>query len=240
MEWTLPDTSALAHPRNRILASLSQGDYGLLERYLEPVRLRVRRRLEARNRRIDAIFFLESGIASVLVGADGRKGIEVGLIGHEGMTGLAVILGANRTPHETFMQIAGTAQCITTPHLHECLEQSASLRLALTRYAHVFMIQNAFTAVSSGRNNIEERLARWLLMADDRIDGGELPLTHEFLAVMLGVRRPGVTVALNRLENEGLIRAKRGVISLLERKGLEDLTGGTYGAPEAEFRRLFN
>ena len=88
-------------------------------------------------------------------------------------------------------------------------------------------------------HTVEQRLARWLLMAHDRLDGDELPLTHEFLAIMLGVRRPGVTVSLNLLEQDGLIDANRGVISIVDRKGLEEKSNGAYGVPEAEFRRLF-
>jgi CRP-like cAMP-binding protein len=93
--------------------------------------------------------------------------------------------------------------------------------------------------MANGRSKVEERLARWLVMAHDRLDGDELPLTHEFLAIMLGVRRPGVTVALNLLEKDGLIDANRGVISIIDRKGLEEKSNGAYGVPEAEFRRLF-
>jgi CRP-like cAMP-binding protein len=93
--------------------------------------------------------------------------------------------------------------------------------------------------MANGRNKIEERLARWILMARDRLDGDKLPLTHEFLSLMLGVRRPGVTVAINDLQKSGLIDANRGAITILDRKGLEQRSNGAYGALEAEFQRLF-
>jgi CRP-like cAMP-binding protein len=109
----------------------------------------------------------------------------------------------------------------------------------MLRYGHAFVVQTGHTAMANGRSKVEERLARWLVMAHDRLDGDELPLTHEFLAIMLGVRRPGVTVALNLLEKDGLIDANRGVISIIDRKGLEEKSNGAYGVPEAEFRRLF-
>ena len=103
--------------------------------------------------------------------------------------------------------------------------------VAFLRYVQVFLGQTAQTAVSNGRSKIEERLARWLLMADDRIDSDELPLTHEFLAIMLAVRRPGVTTAIQELEREGLISRRRGKVILIDRDGLEKLSKGTYAPP---------
>jgi len=113
------------------------------------------------------------------------------------------------------------------------------LRRALLRYGHSFVIQTAHTALANGRNKLLERLARWLLMAHDRVDGDDIHLTHEFLSIMLGVRRTGVTVALNQWARAGLVETKRGVITILDRGGLEEISNGSYGAPEAELRRLF-
>lgn len=228
--------------RNRILARLSRGDFALLESHLQAVDLPVRKQLESPNKRIDQVYFIEAGFASVVAHGSGRaggQGIEVGLIGREGMTGLAVIMGTDRSPNETFMQGVGAAQRIAADKLRQGMEQSGTLHRSLLQYGHTFVIQAMHTAMANGRGRIQERLARWLLMAGDRIDGDELPLTHEFLATMLGVRRPGVTVALSRLEEDGLIQAHRGMIYILDRKGLELNSKGAYGAPEAEFRRLF-
>jgi CRP-like cAMP-binding protein len=225
--------------RNGILARLSRKDFGLLKPHLVAVRLGFRRRLETRNRRIDTVYFLESGLASVVAADITGQGIEVGIIGREGMTGVAVLMGGDRSPFDTFMQISGSGHCITTTHLRQCIERSDSLLRLLLRYGYGFGIQVAHTAVANGRHTVEERLARWLLMAHDRMDGEQIALTHELLALMLGVRRPGVTVALHSLEQDGLIRARRGVISILDRKGLVERSNGSYGAAEAEFRRLF-
>ena len=137
------------------------------------------------------------------------------------------------------MQIGGGGQRIGAVELGHAIEQSAGLHWSLLRYGHAFVVQMGYTALANGRSKIEERLARWLLMAHDRVDGDLVPLTHEFLATMLGVQRPGVTVALGLLENKGLIQAERGVVSIADRKGLEEISNGAYGAPEAEFRRLF-
>src|SRR5436305_4043506 len=113
-------------------------------------------------------------------------------------------MAGERAPHETYMQLGGNGQRVAAAELRQAMAQSASLQRAFLHYAHAFFVQTARTAMANGRSKIEERLARWLLMAHDRTDGDELALTHEFLATMLGVRRPGVTVALNLLEGSGL------------------------------------
>jgi CRP-like cAMP-binding protein len=155
------------------------------------------------------------------------------------MTGLAVLMGTDRTPNDIFMQLGGTGFRITAENLRQAMDRSPRLHRQLLRYGHAFVIQASSTALANARGNIEERLSRWILMAHDRIDGDELPLTHEFLGLMLGVRRPGVTVALNCLVKVALIKTGRGIISILDRKGLEKIAKGAYGVPEAEFHRLF-
>jgi CRP-like cAMP-binding protein len=218
---------------------MSRRELRLLEPHLEAVDLPVRKQLESRNKRIEHVYFIERGFASVVANGGGHQGIEVGIIGREGMTGLAVIMGTDRSPHETYMQMAGNGQRITATNLRKAMDRSAALHRSFLRYGHAFIVQTAQTAVANGRSKIEDRLARWLLMAQDRMDDEALPLTHEFLSFMLGVRRPGVTVALKVLEKESLIRRGRGGISIIDRKGLREKSNGAYGAPEAEFHRLF-
>jgi CRP-like cAMP-binding protein len=222
---------------NLLLSRLSPEDLSLIRPHLKPVDLPLRHQLERPNRPIDHVYFLESGFASVVANASSR-GIEVGLIGREGMTGLPVLMGVDRSPHETFIQCAGHGSRIATGSLQKAIRQSETLHRTLLLYAHVMGLQATFTALANGRSKLEERLARWLLMAQDRIGRERISLTHEFLAIMLGVRRPGVTVALRILESLGLIRADRGTISILDRTGLERLSNGTYGGAEAEYTRL--
>ena len=223
----MPDPVSRNTTRNHILSGLTRADFGLLQPHLEAVDLPVRKPLEARKKRVEQVYFVESGMASVV--ANGQRNIEVGIIGREGMTGLSVVMGSkDGAPHETFVQIAGNGLRITSADLRKAIGASVALHHALLRYAHTFMIQTTQTALANGRSKIEERLARWLLMADDRIDGNELPLTHEFLAIMLGVRRSGVTVALRELERTGLIAHRRGVITILEREALEESSNGAY------------
>jgi len=210
----------------------------MLEPHLEGVDLPLRKQLETGKKRIEHVYFIEHGFASVVGDGHGRS-IGVGLIGREGMTGLAVVMGTDRSPHGTFIRAAGDGQRITAANLRLAMAQSPNLHRSFLHYGHAFLIQTAQTAVTNGRSKIEQRLARWLLMAQDRIDGDKVPLTHELLATMLGVRRPGVTDGLNHLEDDGLILARRGVISIVDRQGLERRSNGAYGVPEAEFRRLF-
>jgi len=215
---------------NHILSRLSKTDLRLLEPHLEPVDLPLRKMLSARNKRVEHVYFPESGFASVV--ANGSIAIEVGIIGREGMTGMSVALGnGDRAPYETHMQIAGHGQRISAEQLRKAIAASVPLHQVLLNYVHCFMTQTTQTVLANGHGKIEERLARWLLMARDRLDDDEIPLTHEFLAVMLGVRRSGVTVALQELERKGLIAHRRSVITLMDREGLEHSSNGTYTRP---------
>jgi CRP-like cAMP-binding protein len=234
----MSETLMPSQSSNRILSRLSQEEFGLLRPNLEAVDLPVRKQLESRNKAIEQVYFIEHGFASVVANGTGRS-IEVGIIGREGMTGLSVVMGTDRSPHETFMQVGGDGQRMSSAKLSQVMEKSPALHRHLLRYGHAFVVQTAQTALANGRSKIEERLARWLLMANDRLDGDEVPLTHEFLSVMLGVRRPGVTVALDMLEKEGLIQAKRRAVAIVDRTGLRKISNGAYGAAEAEFKRLF-
>jgi len=223
---------------NRILKGLSESDFALMSARLSSVDLPARRKLEMANRHIDHCYFMESGIASVVANGQGDRGIEIALIGREGVTGLPVIMGTDRWPNETLMQSAGVARRISTPDLEYVLKQSETLRSTLLNYCHAFVIQISQTAVANGRGKIEQRLARWLCMAHDRIDGNELALTHDFLALTLGVRRPGVTLALDHFAQDGLIAVRRGRIAIVNRGLLEKRTDGSYGRSEVELARL--
>jgi CRP-like cAMP-binding protein len=219
-------------PSNRILSRLSRQDFALLEPHLEPVDLPVRKPLEARGKRIEQVYFIESGFASVVANGTSKPSIEVGIIGREGMTGLAIVLGSDRAQHATYIQAAGKGLRISAARLREADERSNTLHRAILRFAHSFLAQTTTTALANGRSKIEERLARWLLMADDRIDSKELPLTHEFLGLMLGTHRPGVTIALQALEKAGLITTRRSHITIVDRKRLEKSANGAYVTPE--------
>ena len=224
---------------NKLLAGLSDADFALLQPFLAAVDLPLRRQLEIRNRRIEQVYFIEQGLASVVISAGSSHSVEVVIIGNEGMTGLSVLLETDRAQHETFIQTAGNGWRIAADDLREAMDASTTLRTTLLRYIHTVVSQMAFTALANARYKIEERLARWLLMAQDRMDGNTVILTHEFLAIMLGSRRAGVTNALNEFESRGFIETRRGAISIVKRSALEEAANGSYGGPEAEYQRLF-
>jgi len=219
---------------NRILSRLSRANLALLRPHLEAVDLPLLMQLEVANSRIDTVYFIDHGFASVVADGPGKRDLEVGLIGRESMTGLAVVLGHDRARHTTYMQAAGAGQRMKATDLRKAVAESASLRQALLRCVNAFLIQTTETALANGRSKNEERLARWLLMADDRIDGGEVPLTHKLLGVMLGVQRSNVTATVQALEREGLIKAGLRVITILDREGLVRFSNGAYVAPDTQ------
>jgi CRP-like cAMP-binding protein len=226
--------------RNSLLRSLSESDHASLRPLLQPVELGFRKRLQSANRKIDHVFFPECGLASIVaIGGGERRQTEVAVVGWEGMVGLPIILGNDRSPYEIFMQIEGHGHSMPAEAFRDQLNVSPSLRLKSLHFAHVLGIQMGYTALANSRGRLEERLARWLLMAEDRSKSADLHLTHDFLALMLGVRRPGVTMALQGFEAEGVISTSRGAIVINDRDGLEEAANGLYGAPEAEFERLF-
>jgi len=221
-----------------LLNSLSSEDLELLTPSLKLVKLALRTNLEEPNRPIKAIYFIEEGIASVVAASATRREVEVGLIGGEGMSGLPLLMSNDRSPNHTYMQIEGSAHRISASALEDALAKSSSLHSVLLKYAHSFLVLSTQTAVANGRGRLEERLARWLLMAQDRLRADQLPLTHDFIALMLGVRRAGVTTTLQKLKERRLIDYGRGVITIRNRSGLETASNGFYGIPEKELRRL--
>ncbi|WP_366511773.1 Crp/Fnr family transcriptional regulator [Mesorhizobium sp.] len=184
--------------QNNLLRRLFPSDLALLEPHMERVALPMRTQLESAKSVIGHVYFLEEGIASVVAKIPKGRDTEVGLIGLEGMTGALVALGGDRAPHDTYMQLAGSG--LRTPALSSALSESTTLKALLLLYVQTLYIQTSYTALVNARSKLDERLARWLLMCHDRARGDRLAITHEFMSVMLGVRRPGVTVAIQELE----------------------------------------
>ena len=221
----LPQQSAV---RNRLLAALTPDAFGRLAPALEPVPLPLHEVLIAPREPITQAYFVEEGIVSLV--ADTREGrIEVGLTGREGFVGVPIALGAQTTPHTAIVQASGEALRIAAGALEDALDASASLRRVLGRYVQSLLVQVGQTVYANADLTVEARLARWILMIHDRLEQDELPLTHEVLSKMLGVRRPTVTTATHLLEGAGMIRARRGRITVVDREKLEDLAGAIYG-----------
>ena len=220
---------------NRLLSILSTRDRALLRDGLEEVRLETWQVLEAPTRPIPHVYFLTAGLASVVGTTPTSHRIEVGMVGYEGMTGLAVVLGHDRSSNETVIQADGRALRLSRADLRRAMRASPALSSALLRYTHVFMMQASQTALANGRARLAERLARWLLMWHDRLRTPHLTVTHRFLALLLGVRRQGVTLALHELEGQGFIRGTRNLVTITNRNGLLGLAGEFYGVAEAEY-----
>jgi len=223
--------------KNELLRRMSASDLALLEPHFQRRTLDLKETLETTGSKIETVYFPEQGIGSVIARTPGNSDAEVGFIGFEGMTGTALVMGVDYAPHDCRIQLPGEAVCMDADRFSEALATSPTLRLFLLPYVHYLHIQTGYTALINARSKLEDRLARWLLMCDDRVVGGRLATTHEFLSVMLGVRRPGVTVALQLLEGRGLIRAQRGEILIRDRDGLVATAEG-YGQSEAEYARL--
>ena len=221
---------------NSLLRRLSGNDLKKLGQ-LEHVHLDLRQTLETANNASEHVYFIEDGLASVVSSDAAGAATEIGIIGREGMTGLGLVYGDRQSPFETFMQIEGAATRCQTAAVRDLLTTSETARSLFAAYARAFSIQVATTAVANGRSKLEERLARWLLMVGDRV-GPHFHITHEFMAVMLAVRRSGVTLAVQSLEGRGLIKASRGTINIVDRTGLIQISNGAYGLAEREYGRL--
>jgi CRP-like cAMP-binding protein len=234
MEQRAPSS---AQSENRLLRMLSEADRDLLQPDLELVHLNQNDVCIEVGTPIEHVYFLEGGLGSTIIPDEVHGTAEIGMQGREGLIGVPVILGADRSPHKTFMQVGGPARRIRVEPLRHAMARSESLHELLLLYAQVFQIQTGETAYANLRHSVRERLARWILMSADRL-GPNISLTHEFLSYMLGVRRAGVTTTLHILEGERLIKSTRGNILVLDRTGLERIADRSYGVPEAEYERL--
>ncbi len=224
-----------AHTSNRLLNDMARADFEALKPLLERVDLPLKQVLEQSNAITEFVYFPESGLISVVAEASPIHRAEVGMIGFEGMTGFSVLMSDGYTTNETMVQAVGSAWRIRASDLSTLLDDNRSLAKSLLRYAHNFLMQASQTSLANARGLLEQRLARWLLMWHDRLRQHELVITHEFLSLLLGVRRQGVTVALHELEGKHMIRSMRGIVTILDREGLREMAGGFYGVPEAEY-----
>ena len=207
---------------NKLLNSLSFADLTLMQPFLERVGLRLHSRLQMANRSMTTVHFPESGLISVVaLNGGGRHQTQLGIIGREGMTGIPIVFGLKRSPFDIQVEVEGQSQCIATEKLIDLMGQSPSIRAAVVDYLYTLWLQFAHTAAANANGTVEQRLARLLLLAEEKLEADEIRLTHEQLATMLTVRRAGVTVALQHLQTCGLISRERGAITIRDRAGLQ-------------------
>jgi CRP-like cAMP-binding protein len=222
--------------RNRILASLPKEDMARLAPHLRAVDLEIGTTLA--DGKVSDGYFLEDGIASAVVTLESGETVEVGVIGMDGVVGFPILFGTGPTTGRTFIQIAGSGYRIAGPKLKEEFDRGGALREHLYKYVQGFLIQSAQTAACNRLHNIEERLARWLLSCRERIQSDKLVLTQEFLGEMLGAPRTTVSLATGLLERAGVISHSRGIVTILDRPGLEKKACECYRVVSREFQRL--
>jgi CRP-like cAMP-binding protein len=224
--------------RNNLLRLMTPDSFSALSSHLEHLDLPRGFELSEPHEEADYAYFPEAGIASIVARSPQGQHAEIGIFGRDGMTPAAVVLDAGTDPYSIFMQVQGDGYRVPAEILKQFLEADADLRSLLARYVQALSVQGAFTSLSNAVHHIDERLARWILMCHDRTDGDEISLTHEFLSIMLAVRRPSVTTALHVLEGRKLIYSERGMIIVRDRPALEEFAKDAYGECEREYFRL--
>ncbi len=210
-----------AQGRNLLLDALAPDAMARLRPRLERVELPLRTRVLIADEPVEFVHFLQSGTVSMISTLEDGTTVEVGLVGAEGFVGLSVLLGAPTAPLEGLVQVAGTALRLPAAGFRAALDEVPGLRDLLLRYLDSFHVQVSQSATCNIRHRIEQRLARWLLMTHDRVGGDSFTMTQEFMSHMLGVHRPGVTLAVGALQRAGLVRHDRGTMHVLDRAGLE-------------------
>jgi CRP-like cAMP-binding protein len=234
----LAPTPAPAVSANRLLAALPRKDYQRFLAGCDMVELTFAEILTEPGERIRYLYFPTESYISLVAPIDGRTSLEVGLVGDEGMLGISLILGVEKSPLRAVVQGGGQSLRMNSAQFRRELEQSPALHRELKHYLYVLMSQMAQTAACTRFHLVEARLARWLLMSQDRAHTKSFHVTHEFLAYMLGVRRVGITKAATSLQNRKLISYSRGDITITDRNGLEAAACECYAADKSSYKRV--
>lgn len=231
---------AMRERGNLLLNILSDDEYKQLAPCLEPVRLKTKERVGERGIRLGFIYFPCTAVLSVLALMSDGAAIEVGTIGREGFFGVEILAGGEQSTETTICQIEGDALRMPAADFREAIAGNTPLRRIAQRYLLVYLSLVSQSVACNRLHTIEARFARWVLMTHDRVDGDEFRLTQEFLAIMLGVQRPSVSLVAGAFQQAGLIRYNRGLMSILNRAGLEDASCECYAAVKEQFDSLLD
>jgi CRP-like cAMP-binding protein len=232
---TPPDVEPRA---NRLLRGLSDAEFDRLRPVLEPVRLPRPTELEAANEKVRFVYFPTSGVASIVAIDESGESVDTAMIGREGMTGLAVFLGTDQSPVRTIVQVPLSGVRMEADALREEIVRGGTLVRLLQGHTQVVMVTMAQLILCNRIHRLDQRAARWLLQVDDRVDERPFGVTQEFLAQMIGVQRPALSVAMRQFKDDGLVRYSRGQVTIADRKGLESRSCGCINVITSEARRL--
>ncbi|MDZ8050812.1 MAG: Crp/Fnr family transcriptional regulator [Aulosira sp. ZfuVER01] len=224
---------------NHLLANFPPQELKRLHPHLELVSLSLGESIILPNEPISFIYFPVNSLLSLVTVMEDGSTVESGCVGREGMAGLPILLDATTTPMQTLVQIVGLAVRVKAQILKEAFDRGGALQKLLHRYIHTVIVLGSQSTACNALHHLEARLCRWLLMSSDGVNSESLALTQEFLSTMLGVRRSGVSEAASKLQSRDLIRYQRGLIQILDRKGLEKSACECYGIAKAEYQRLF-
>jgi CRP-like cAMP-binding protein len=224
---------------NRLLSYLSPGDCRLLASHLQPVQLPSRSVLHARDEPIRHIYFPETAVCSIIAVMASGDAAESGTVGRDGFVGVPVALGVDSAPFDTIVQVPGRALRMPADRFRECLRISPTLRALIERHVEALLVQSFQSTACNRLHSLMQRCCRWLLLTHDRVGCTEFRLTHDLLAVMVGARRPSITLAVQELEREGLLRYTRGRFTVTDRQGLERRCCECYRVVQEHLSRLF-
>jgi CRP-like cAMP-binding protein len=223
---------------NYLLRGLSHPELSRLAPALEAVRLPRPTELEAANEDVEFVYFPTSGVASIVAIDEGGESVDTAMIGREGMTGLSVFLGTRHSPQRTIVQVPMTGLRLRADALRRELAHGGELVALLNRHTQVVMATMAQLILCNRLHRLDQRAARWLLQVDERVEGAPFGVTQEFLALMIGVQRPALSVAMRQFKDAGLVRYSRGQITIADRAGLQARTCGCSRIIATEAQRL--
>lgn len=240
---TFRDRTTEAPPKvgivqNRFLATLPPEDFEELRPFLRVVDLKRHAVIHEANKPVEAVYFIESGVVSRVARTQVDGAVEVAMVGRTGLVGISVVLGTMIALHRTVVQIPGQALRISAADLQLAMEKRPALRDHLLRYIQLLMNQKAQVALCNAKHEIDKRLARWLLLAHDRVVGDVLPVTHDLLAITLGVRRASISEALSKFEAEGIVSKTRGALRISSRDALQSCACECYRIVDDRFAWL--
>ena len=224
--------------QNIILRTLPADVLSALQPALSRLALKRRAILQEAHAPVDTVYFIERGLAAVLTRAQHDGHVEVGIVGRSGLIGVPALLGTARSPNRCVMEVEGEALQIGADDLRRAMDEQPALRRQLLGYVQALLVQNTQTALCNVRHPLPHRLARWLLLAADRLDSSVVPLTHELMSMMLGVRRAGITNALSELERAGAVKKSRGTVTIADRPRLEAISCECYRVIADEYAQL--